>query len=110
MLLEKSYKADIDISTSGDNTIIAAPTGTSVYIAIDHINLIPEEAVAMQIKDGETSYGGAYDFTSNQGFVLENTVQCQDGIITLSANSALVLNLSAAVQVSGFVRYRIINK
>jgi hypothetical protein len=110
MLLEKSYKADIDISASGDNTIIAAPTGTSVYLVIDHINLIPDSSVTMQIKDGSTSYGGAYGFTANQGFVLENTIQCQDGIITLSANSAFVLNLSSAVQVSGFVRYRIINK
>jgi len=110
MLLEKSYKADIDISASGDNTIIAAPTGTSAYLVIDHINLIPDSAVTLQIKDGSTDYGGPYSLTANQGFVLENTIVKEEGIITLSANKAFILNLSGAVQVSGFVRYRIINK
>ena len=110
MITENLLKADISISTSGDNTIITAPSGTSEYIVIDHINMVPNSAVTVQLKDGSTNYGGAYSLTANQGWVLENSIQNQNGIITLSVNSAFVINLSSAVQVSGFVRYRIINR
>ena len=109
MIYEKLIKADIDISTSGDNTIIAAPSGTSEYIAIDFISFIPDSAVTVQLKDGSTSYGGAYSLAANQELSMYNPGD-GDGVITLSANSAFVINLSAAVQTSGFVRYRIINK
>ena len=99
-------KADISISTSGDNTIIAAPT--SGYIAIDHINFIPTSAVTVQLKDGSTSYGGAYPLDGKQAVVLENSIQNEHGLIKLSDASAFVMNLSGAVQVSGFVLYRIV--
>jgi hypothetical protein len=110
MITEKLLKSDISISSSGDNTIISAPSGTSEYIAIDHINIVPNSSVSVQLKDGSTNYGGAYLLVANQDLILENSVQNQDGVITLSANSAFVINLSSATQVSGFVRYRIINK
>ena len=42
--------AVINISSSGDNTIIAAPT--EGYIAIDHINFIPTTAVTITLNDG----------------------------------------------------------
>ncbi|RJO60391.1 hypothetical protein C4544_05190 [candidate division WS5 bacterium] len=107
MFLEKSYKANIDTATSGDNTIIAAP-GAGKYLAIDHINMVPKGGVTIQFKDGSTDYGGDYLLTTSQGFVLENVYADQDGIITCSDNSAFVINLSGNVQVSGFVRYRIL--
>ena len=72
--------------------------------------MIPDSAVTMQLKDGSTAYGGAYSLTSNQGFVLENSIVNQDGVITMTSGEAFVINLSAAVQVSGFIRYRIINR
>ena len=105
----KLRKADISISTSGDNTIISDP-GDGKFIVIDHINLVPNAAVTIQFKDGTTNYGGAYSLTSSQGFVLENSMQDQDGIITISDSAAFVINLSGAIQVSGFCRYRIIGE
>ena len=110
MFCEKLQKADVNISTSGDNTVIAAPTGTSEYLVIDHINLVPNSAVTIQLKDGTTSYGGAYSLTASQGWVLENSMGHEDGLITLSSGNAFVINLSGAIQVSGFVRYRIMNR
>ncbi len=107
--VETLEKADINIASAGDNTIIAAP-GAGKYIAIDSINMVPNAAVIVQLKDGSTNYGGAYSLTGNQGFVLDNVMQNEHGIITLSDNSAFVINEAGAVQVSGFVRYRIINK
>lgn len=106
---ETFEKADININTVGDNVIIPAP-GDGKYIAIDHINFIPAAALTLQLKDGVTNYGGAYPVTTLNGFVVENSCMNEHGIITLSNNSAFTMNLSAAIQVSGFVRYRIVNK
>lgn len=99
-------KADIDIATSGDNTLIAAPSNG--YIVIDHINFITTSAVTIQLKQGTTEYGGAYPFDAKQTFTIENSIQNPQGVITLLPGEAFVMNLGAAVQVSGFIRYRII--
>ena len=104
---ENLRKADIDISSSGDNTIITAPT--TGFIAIDHINFLAGDAVDVQLKDGSTNYGGLYELTANQAVTLENSFQNDKGVITLTPGEAFVMNLSAAVQVSGFVRYRVID-
>jgi hypothetical protein len=106
---ETLEKADINISAAGDNTIIAAP-GDGKYLCIDHINLVPAAVVVVQLKDGTTNYGGAYPLTTSQGFVLENAMKNEHGLITCSNNSSFTINLSGAVQVSGFIRYRIFNK
>lgn len=113
---ERLLKADININTAGDNTIIVPGAGEmpatwengAVYIVIDHINLVPAAAVTVQLKNGTTNYGGAYPLTSNQGFVLENAIHSEVGIITLGPNKNFVINLSAGVQVSGFIRYRLL--
>jgi hypothetical protein len=105
---ENLKKADINIASSGDNTIITAPT--SGYIVIDHINFIPTTAVSVQLKDGSTVYGGAYPLDAKQAFVLENAMGSDKGVITLTPKTAFVINLSGATQVSGFIRYRIIGE
>jgi len=110
MLLEKLYKADVSISSAGDNTIVSAPTGDGVYLAIDHINLVPSGGVTVQMKTGSTAYGGACTLATSVPLVLNNVIQNQDGIITCGMNEAFVLNLSGAVQVSGFMRYRIVGR
>lgn len=102
---ENLRKADISISSSGDNTIISAPA--SGYIVIDHINFIPTTAVNIQMKDGTTNYGGAYPLDAKQAFVLENAMGSDKGVITLTPATAFVINLSGATQVSGFIRYRV---
>lgn len=99
-------KADINEATSGDRTIIAAPS--SGYIVIDHINFVVASAVDIQLKDGSTNYGGLYGLAANQSVVLENTMQNHKGVITLTPVTAFVMNLSANVQTSGFVRYRVV--
>ncbi len=99
-------KADINIATSGNNTVISAPT--SGYIAIDHINFVPASAVDVQLKTGTTNYGGAYSLADKQAFTIENAINNDKGIITCGSGEAFVINLSGAVQVSGFIRYRIV--
>jgi len=103
---ENLRKADINIASSGDNTIIAAPS--QGYIAIDHINLLATSAVAIQFKDGTTNYGGAYAFDTKQAMALDNSTGDQHGVITCLPGNAFVINLGAAIQVSGFIRFRIV--
>ena len=107
MILEKLNKANVDIATSGNNTIIAAP-GAGHYLAIDFIALLPTTAVAVQFKTGSTSYGGAFPLDTKQALTLENSSQNQDGVITCGDNEAFVINLGGNVQTGGFIRYRII--
>lgn len=98
--------AVLSIATSGDNEVIAAPTDG--YIVIDHINLVPAGAVDVRLKSGSTNLSGLYSLTTSQGFVLENSMHNEQGVITCARNEAFNINLSGAVQVSGFVRYRVI--
>lgn len=100
----KLMKADIDFATSGDHTVITAPTNG--YIAIEHINFITTSAVIVQMKAGVRNYGGAYPFDAKQTFTIENAIHNEDGIITLLPGEAFIINSGGAVQISGFVRYR----
>lgn len=104
---DRLLKADISFSSVLDQEIIAAP-GAGKKLAIDFIALLPTAATTLQMKDGATNYGGAFPLTSSQSFVIENSIHNVDGVISLSNNSAFVLNTGTATQVSGFVRYRIL--
>lgn len=99
-------KADISIATSGDHTIIAAPTVAGNYIAIDFISLMPTTSVTVQFKSGTTNYGGAFPLDTKQAITWENAIHNEHGIITCAANEAFVINLGDNVQTGGFVRYR----
>ena len=104
---EKLNKSDINISTSGDNSIISAP-GAGHYLAIDFITLLPTTAVAVQFITGSTNYGGSFPLDAKQALTFENGIQNQDGVITCGDNEAFKINLGGNVQVGGFIRYRII--
>ncbi len=99
-------RAEIDIASSGNNTIITAINPG--HIEIDHINLIPTGgANTVILRDGSTQIA-SYAFDDNQGFAFDNA--SGDAPLTLSNNSAFVINLSAATQVSGFVLYRVLGE
>jgi hypothetical protein len=106
---EKLRKADINISASGDNTIIAAG-GAGTMIRIDFISLLPTTAVIVQFKDGSTNYGGPLPLAAQQALTWENSIHNELGVMTMSDNSAFVINLGGNVQVGGIVRYRVFNE
>lgn len=97
--------AKIDIATSGDNTVIAAPT--SGHIEIDHITLVAGDAVEIIFKDGSTAFTGAMSFGQNGSYAYDNTAP---NAIALTDASAFKINLSASIQVSGFVVYRVVGQ
>lgn len=105
---EKLKNVAISIASSGDNTIIAAPS--QGYIAVDNINFVPNAAVSVKLIAGVRDLSGVYSLTANQGFTQDNTFQNQDGVITCLPGEALIINLGGAVQCSGFCRYRIIGE
>ncbi len=105
---EKLYKADIILTASGDTTVIAAP-GSGKRIAIDGIYFVVGSAVNIQFVDGATAYGGLLRLGANQSIAIENTIENYDGVMTMSGNSAFIMNQSGAVSTGGFVRYRILD-
>lgn len=104
--IDDLQKADIDISSSGDNTIIPAP-GAGKHLAIDFITALPTTAVEVQMKTGSTNLSGPLPLDAKQPFTFENAIRHEKGIITCVDNEAFIINLDSAVQVGGFVRYRI---
>lgn len=105
---EKQKSAVISCSTSGHNEIIAAPS--QGYIVIDHIDLVPTTAVGLYIENGTTALTGVYPLDAKQALTLENTTQNQDGIFTMSPETAFQINLDTTVEINGYVRYRIIGE
>lgn len=105
--LESFLEADINISTSGDNTLISAP-GAGHYLAIDFISFVPSATVTVQLKNGTTNYGGPLPMVASQPLTWENATRNEHGILTMSDNAAFVMNLSTAAQVGGIIRYRIV--
>ena len=105
---ENQKNAVINISSSGDNSIISAPTNG--FIAIDHINFIPTSAVGVKFVHGSTDISGTYPLDAKQAVTLENPDGWAKGVMNTDPSEAFIINLDAAVQVSGFVRYRIVGE
>jgi len=92
----------VNISSSGDNTLRSANTGKR-FVVTDCF-LQAEADVAITVKSGATVITGAVDFTTAAG--RERFWQGTDDrplFKTRAINEALILNLSGAVQVNGWV-------
>lgn len=103
---ENLRTASIDISSSGDNTIVAAPTTSGNYLAIDFISLMPTTANTIQFKSATTSLGGPLPLDAKQALTWENAMLNEHGVLTCGPNEAFIINLGSAVQTGGIVRYR----
>lgn len=108
MRTDRKGFAEINTSTSGDNTIIAAPSVG--HIEIDHLEIMPTggaNTVRVKLDGAGGSTGYEYAFDDNQAYVYDRTT---DNPITVSEATALILNLSASTKVTGFVSYRIVGE
>jgi hypothetical protein len=93
--------APVSTATAGDNTIIAAPAAG--WIRLHGYVLAGAGAVNVTWKnDGATALTGAMALAASVNLVAP---EAADGWFDLTPGNALVLNLSAAVQVSGHVLY-----
>lgn len=102
--------AKIDTATSGDNTIVAAVPDRQIRVI--NYTAIASGDVAVRWKSGSvTALSGAMALTSNGGAAPSGTGQSPAGhigVFETARGEALVLNLSAAIQVSGHLAYQII--
>jgi hypothetical protein len=93
--------AAISFSSSGDNTVVSGTGGQT--IRVHRMVFVVTSAVNVTVKDGaSTSLTGAMPMTAYGGVALD--LSDTPWFVTASGN-ALVINLSAAVQVSGFIQY-----
>ncbi len=99
----------VSFSGTGDNTIIAAPTGGR-YLAIDFLQMVPSADVSLTLKSGSTAISGIVPYKANQANTIENSMGNEHGVVTCEPNSAFVIGSTGSSTITGFIRYRIIGK
>jgi len=105
---DTQYTAAISFATAAANELVAAPS--TGRIVVDHIHAIPEGATTLTLKSGTTALTGVEAYDAQQAFVIENTGNWYNGVYKCAAGDALNLTSTAAVQVSGYVMYRILDR
>lgn len=94
--------AAISAASSGDNTLVAAVSGKKIRVI--QVQVIADSAVSVRFKDGAggTALTGVMSLAANGGFSAPFTPV---GHFETTAATLLNLELSAAVQVSGWLTY-----
>lgn len=108
MNTDRKAFVEINTSTSGDQTIIAAPTRG--HIEIDHMEIMPTggaNTIRIKLDGAAGSIGYEYAFDDNQAYVYDRTT---NNSMELKEATALILNLSASTKVTGMVQYRIVGE
>lgn len=98
--------AAISASSSGDNTLVAAPAAGKRIVVLALV-LNPAAAVDLTLKSGSTTLvalGGFRDTGEPAGLALSLN---PGGYFECAAGEALVLNLDGAVAVKGFLNYEV---
>lgn len=95
--------ASVSISASGDNSIVAAVTSKKIKVL--SCTLVSSGIVSVKWRSGTTDLSGAMPLVANSGFVLPASAPGQGHYLETAVNTALNINLSGAVQVSGLISY-----
>lgn len=95
--------ASISASSSGENTLVSGTAAQT--IRVHRIVLVAASAVSVSFKDAAsgTSLTGAMPLTANGAMVLE--ASGGEPLFVSATAGAFILNLSAAVTVTGFIQY-----
>lgn len=94
-------------STSGDNTIIAAPSGTNMMV--HGLVLVPSADVTVKIKCG-TRVQADLDLKAFMTYAMDDMAgQDGQGFYECKTGEAFIINLDAAVQVTGQAKYSYID-
>jgi len=113
MNTDRKIQAEINTSTSGDNTIIDAPS--KGHIEIDKLVIMPTggaNTVKFKLAGAGSSANATpmeqfeFAFDDNQAFVddiMKNTLECKEA-------TAFIINLSAATKVTGYVLARVVGE
>jgi hypothetical protein len=96
----QNLRAFIDVHVVGDTTIIASVPGTKIRIY--KVVLTAGGAAVITLKEGMRENSGGLRVANNGNVVL---MFDSDMPIELPEGQPLVLNLNAAIRVTGFVEY-----
>ena len=95
--------AAVNSSTAGNNTIVAGVSGKSIYVMSYCIQAQGSSNVLVQFQDNATALMGSLSFNAREGSALSTSFP--SFLFATSVGNPLILNLSGAFQVSGFVTY-----
>ena len=99
-------QASINISTSGDNTVITGVSGQ--VIKVYKLFLVVNAAVNLIFKNGaSTNLTGTMNMLANGSVTLDNNHVNDPPWFVMSSGNGFVINLSSGQQVSGRVYYNI---
>ncbi len=96
----------IEVSASGDNTIVAGVAGKHIHVL--QVVIIAAAEVTVRWKSGATNLSGPMALAKNGGYSAESSSEYPrpiEGVLVTGQGEALVLNLGAAVSVGGHLRY-----
>lgn len=95
-------RASVSVSTSGANTLVAAP-GAGLRIVLLRSTLVAAGSVSVTFKSNTTALSGAMPLPANGNGLSD----CDPiiGLFECAENEPLVLTLSAAVAVTGYLSY-----
>lgn len=96
-------RAAINVASSGDNTVVAAVTGTKIVVT--HYFIMPASAVTVTWKSGSTEITGNIQLAANGG---GNDSSPDEGLFETAEGEALILNLGGAVAVDGYLVYHLV--
>lgn len=92
--------ASISVSSSGDNSIVAAVTSKKIRV-LSYV-IVADAAVAAKFRSGTTDLMGAAALSANGGIAAPF---CPVGHFETASNTALNLNLASAFGVRGHLTY-----
>lgn len=95
----------INITTAGDNTIIAGAADRWIYIHSIHLLAVGAETITL--KAGSTALTGPEPLTAGQGYIFESSYATDTGDILFECKpgDAFIINLLTGADVVGFVKY-----
>ena len=96
----------VDENTSGDQTLIAAVANKKIRIL--NICLITADDLSIKFKSGSTDLTGVMKLaTAGNGFVADQSVN-GSSVFETAEGEAFVLNLSASIQIGGWIVYQLV--
>lgn len=96
--------AAVAISTSGDNTVLTVAADMRFFIK--KLCLVAKGAVDVQLKSGAAAITGVCAMAANQEFYWQQEINNEDYLfIGAALGDDLIINLSAAVVVGGWLVY-----
>jgi hypothetical protein len=99
----------IGTSTAGDNTLVAGITGNKIQVIQFGVNA--EASQKIQFKSGATAITGQIEVNNDfwvSASAPVSSYQTINHIIETSSGQSLIINLTQAKYVGGFLSYRIV--